>query len=223
MIFNTIWALGLIIIIASVLMSFSLFYKPFWIDDGPLKTKWNIINICAFIFSIIIGIITYFIHGSFFEESTVMSLSSTVLSFVLVQTLFTDFCQRLADRRLLRIANFIVGIAGVWFLYSYDDTYLTLLYILLFLGATLIVFLPQIGASDGRAMQLVVLGTFPFLLLEGFQIGLIVFLIEILLFGAYHSIRRKSLRGFWTKISVPMVPLIIFPFLGTLLVVGNVY
>lgn len=199
---------------------FSIKSPPEWLPEGKLLPHWSKINVASLIVSFIVSGLTYFfLYADFIVQyKTIASLSAGVVSFVLIQTIFTDGFQRLADRRILRFANVISLVVGLWFLISYESYFFILIYLLFFLFASIVVFLPGIGMSDGRAIQLIVLSVFPVIGIEGFQKGILLFIPIILLYGLIIAAKNKTLKGLFTKISVPMVPLMLAPFLTILLI-----
>lgn len=198
---------------------FSIKKPPSWLPEGKLLPHWKKINLYSLLASVVLASLSYFwIHVDFIAEFKIInSLSISLLTFVFGQTIFTDGWQRLADRRVLRIANVISLVVGVGFLLIFDTQVMLMIYFLLALLATIIVFIPMIGNSDGRAIQLIVLSTFPILGLERIQWGLLLFVPIVLIYGLIVSIKNKSFKGFFTKISVPMVPIMIAPFLAVML------
>lgn len=199
---------------------FSIKSHPEWLAEGKLLPSWKKINSLSMIAGILVSAIVYFVlyDSSIISYKGIASLSAGLLTFVLGQTIFTDGFQRLADRRILRFANVLSLAVGLWFLISYDSYFMILIYVLFALFASIVVFLPGIGMSDGRAIQLIVLSVFPVVGIEGFQIGILLFVPIILLYGLIIAIKNKSLKGLFTKISVPMVPLMLAPFLTVVLI-----
>lgn len=217
--------LNLILFISTVLPAifmglFSVKSHPEWLKEGRLLPHWSKINFFAVLFSAFVsGIVYYWLYADFIlQYKTIASLSGGIVSFVLIQTIFTDGFQRLADRRVLRFANVLSLVIGLWFLISYESYFVILIYLLFALFASIVIFIPGIGMSDGRAIQLIALSVFPVIGIEGFQKGILLFIPIILLYGIIIAIKNKSFKGLFTKISVPMVPLMLFPFLTMLLV-----
>jgi len=210
---------GLIIIPSICIMILSLAKPPSWLKDSVLFPHWFKINMGSLVFSIILAAVSYFlIHENFIAEFKIVhTLAISLLTFIFGQTIFTDGWLRLADRRILRIANVLSLICGIGFLLIFGNQTMIMIYILMFLLATVIVFLPMIGTSDGRAIQLIVLATYPTLGLDRMQWGIIVFVPVILIYGLVVAIKNKNIKGIFTKISVPMVPLMLAPFILVLM------
>lgn len=199
---------------------FSIKKHPEWLSEGKLLPHWNKINIVSMLTGIVLSALSFFVlySDAVLFYKAIASLSTGLITFILGQTIFTDGFQRLADRRILRSANLLSLVVGLAFLSIYETRFIILIYILFILFSSIVLFLPGIGMSDGRAIQLIVLSTFPVIGIQGFQIGIIAFVPVILLYGIIVSIKRKSFKGFFTKISVPMVPLMLAPFLSVVLI-----
>lgn len=197
-----------------VLTIFSIKFPPEWVKDSIVEPKWVKLNLFGLVSASLMMIIVGFIYSGFIPQYSFMAvLSIGVLFYTLVQTAVTDFTFRLADRRLLRLANLISASAGIWFLASYTNKIMLLTYVLLFLFFSMMLFIPKLGQSDARALQLVVLSAMPVIGLQSFQIGFLVAAITIILYGITKSLKENgNLSGLFTKLSLPLVPFIIAPF-----------
>lgn len=207
-------AITIAVFVPTALCVFSVRYQPVWVSEGTLSSKWKSLNVLALSLSVLLIISVWFLYSDFNTEYTFMAaLSVGTMSFIMVQTFATDFVMRLADRRVLRIANLVSGIAGLWFLISYTDKVIVLLYVLFFLFFCVLLFVPKLGQSDARALQLVLLSSMPVIGLEGFQIGFLLVAVFVVSYGIVKSLKDNgNLSGMLTKMSTPLVPLIIAPF-----------
>lgn len=214
--------IGLTVVLALtlVLFAYTLKFTPSWVkEDDSLSPVWTRLNIIGLIAAFLSSLITFFVYGEYqIEYQIVAALSASLLAFVLCQTSVTDFAKRLADRQLFRLANAITALAGVWFLWKYVNTVNLIIYVFLFLVMSIFLFIPKIGASDGRALQLVTLATFPVLGLEGFQYGFLLMGVILFVYAIIHAVHNKSFKDLLTKVSIPMVPIIVSPFLLMVLV-----
>jgi hypothetical protein len=202
-----------VFIVPTFLALFSIKRPPEWIAGGVLAPFWSKINLLSLITSVALSLITFLTLSAYMIEfRAVATLSSAVLSFITVQTFFTDFAHRRADRRVLRIANLLSLIAGYWFLNTYDKSNL-IFYAVFAISATAVLFVKSIGDSDARALQLVVLSGLPVVGIFGMQLGIVGFLILTLTYGAALAIKSRSFKLLLTKkTSIPAVPLIVAPF-----------
>lgn len=199
---------------------FSMIKPPSWLKEGPFLPHWTKINIIGIIFSSVLAFFSYFfIHVEFIVEFKFLySLALSLMGYIFVQTVFTDGWQRLADRRILRVAVVSSLLAGSIFLFVFGNSTMWMVYALMFLLATALIFLHSlIGQSDARAIQLIVAATYPALGLERMQWGILLFVPLILIYGVIMAVKNKSFKGFFTKISVPMVPLMLAPFIVVLM------
>lgn len=197
-----------------VLTIFSIKFPPEWVKDSIVEPKWVKLNLFGLVSASLMMIIVGFIYSGFITQYSFMAvLSIGVLVYTLTQTAVTDFTFRLADRRLLRLANLFSASAGIWFLASYTNKTMLLTYVLLFLFFSMMLFIPNLGQSDARALQLVVLSAMPVIGLQSFQIGFLIAAITIILYGITKSLKENgNLSGLFTKLSLPLVPFIIAPF-----------
>lgn len=218
----------LVFIMPTFLFWLSVSYQPVWVAGGPLEDNWGRINKFSFVFSWLAAVLAYFIYNSF-DTLSVMNnvvfddnyfdylkwfvvISAALLGFCLIQTFFSDFSQRYASKNVLFSCNVILFILGLLFYSHYAEKNYVILYVMFFLFATIVIYLPGIGASDGRAMQLVVATSIPITGFIGFQYGLVLFLLVLFVYGVGRAIVKKSFKELFGKVSLPLVPLIILPF-----------
>lgn len=194
---------------------FSIKKPPSWLDKGPLAPFWTKINFWSAASAIVAGFLTFLINRNVeFYWSSFSVLSVSIMTFILGQTLFTDFTQRLADRRVMRIANLFALSMGLWALISFNSAAIPV-YLIFILAASAILFAPNVGDSDGRAAQLIVLAGFPLIGGTGFIVGMLSFSLIVVGYSFIMAIKNKKLSGFLTaKTSVPLVPLLLIPFTG---------
>lgn len=201
---------------------FSIFSQPTWVKDNNfLAPYWNIINIGAIASALTMGSIGWFIYNQYGTYvSGIAFLFTSMLGFCVFQTFFTDFWNRVADRRILRIITFVSACFGTYFIWDIFGTNLLFIYAILFLFATIVIFIPVIGSSDGRALQISVLTTIPLVGLLGLQWGIILFLALMFVFGVGNAIYRKDFKALIKKVSMPLVPIILLAFLLAILLCG---
>jgi hypothetical protein len=202
-----------VFIVPTFLALFSIKRPPEWIAEGALAPFWSKINLLGLLVSAVLSTVTFLTLNSYMMEYRVVAaLSSAILSFVTVQTFFTDFTHRKADRRVLRIANVISLAVGYWFLNTYDKQSLVF-YAVFAIAATAVLFLNNVGESDARALQLIVLSALPVLGIAGMKLGIVGFLALTLIYGIIWAVKQKSFKLLLTKkASIPAVPLIVAPF-----------
>lgn len=194
---------------------YSILKEPVWVrENNFLSTYWKPINISAIGFSMICGFMTWNLYKDFeVFINGIALLNVSLLSFCAFQMIFTDFSSRFADRRILRISTIISFLFGIYFSLNTFGTNSIIIYVILFLIATIVVFIPGIGSSDGRALQLAIATSFPLVGLLGLQWGISVFLVLIVAFGIGNAIFKKDIKIILQKISMPLVPIILFSFL----------
>jgi len=197
---------------------FSIFFKPKWMKDKSLAPSWTKINVAAITVGLLSGCFGWFMYKEFGTYiSGIAFLNSSLLGFSVFQTFFTDFWYRLADRRILNISTLISLLFGIYMTWDIFGKEMLMIYGILFFLATIVLFIPSIGSSDGRALQLVVSATVPLVGLMGFQWGIVMFLILICAFGIGNAIYKKDLKSLVKKVSMPLVPIILLAFLIVIL------
>lgn len=216
-------AFTLALVVPIAMAVFSLRYPPSWKDKGPLAPFWSKINLLSLAGSAVIALITFFLYRDFvIEYRFIATFSAAIMTFVFGQTLFTDFAQRLADRRLFLIANLSSAIAGFLFIREFDPLNMPV-YIIYAIIAMIFITVPFMGDSDGRAITLIVLSTFPVLGTTGavgMFLGIVGVLATVLLYATGYAIKHRSFKvAFISKLSVPAVPLMLLPYL--ILIIAN--
>lgn len=209
----SIWPL-LALVVPLTMGGLSLWRRPTWLAEGPLVPHWVRINVWSMAFSLACGLGVWWGSQSqapVFQWACV--LGAGTLAMALGQTLFTDLAQRKADRRILRLATATTLLSGLWFLWSQTNSTVLVVYLVWFALATVVVFLPGIGASDGRALQLVVAAGFPVLGFSGFQWGLLFLVVALVIWMVVVVVRKRSLGALVLRVSQPLVPFILAPFL----------
>lgn len=197
---------------------FSIFFKPKWMEDKSLAPSWTKINIAAITVGLLAGCFGWFMYKEFGTYiSGIAFLNSSLLGFSVFQTFFTDFWYRLADRRILNASTLISLLFGVYMTWDIFGKEMLMIYGILFFLATIVLYIPSIGSSDGRALQLSVSATVPLVGLMGFQWGIVMFLILICAFGVGNAIHKKDLKSLVKKVSMPLVPIILLAFLTVIL------
>lgn len=207
--------LTLLIASASLIVMFTHSIKrpPTWLSNGPLEKHWKKINITGLITSVFLGLIAFIIYRNFIPEYQALAVSSTmILSFILVQSFFTDVAQRLVDRKVLYWAMFFMGIIATWFVFTFGDETLKITFVLFVIISSAFIFLPVFGASDGRALTLMVMASIPVLGTQQFINASYIFIALLILIGIIMAIKTRKM-----KVMIPAVPIIIAPYLSYIL------
>lgn len=216
--------IAVVLVTPGLLLLLSLLKIPQWVKDSVLESSWKRINLIAYTSSVVISLANFFIqlrYDVFTASMTGLYLS--ILIFVFGQTVMTDFNLRHADRWVLRLSMVISFAIGLWYFSVVGDLLMTGIYLVLALLSAILIFVPGLGASDGRAIVLIVCSCLPVLGLQGFQYGFLALLGTIIVYGIYLALKHKSLRMiFSNKVSLPMVPILLFPFIVTIIVYTNI-
>lgn len=207
-VFGLISLLGLGLLTAN-----SLLRPPAWVEkDEALQANWQRLNVYSALTGFLLGMGALSLNNTFGWNNQSIVFAS-LGGFIFFQALFTDFRLRLVDRHGQRIANFIALGVGIYVLSQFGSQFDWLVY-LAFVAATFAIgLLPGVGNSDGRAFIFLVLASYPVAGISGMQWSAILFLGAIIVYYVAMSIWQKefTFKGLFTKVSFPMVPLIMVP------------
>lgn len=197
----------------------SFFRKPNWASKSPgLDANWKRLAIYSTIAGVlfILADLALVITNNFHSFTLVYV---GVVGFVFFQSLITDLSLRYVDRWIMRVANLITLAMSVFLMYTYGTETETVIFAVFAIVATAILFLPGVGDSDGRAFQLMIFTLFPLYGIDGIKYGLLGMLAAIIIYYLAKSILSKewALNKLFTKMSFPMVPLIVGPVLLVLI------
>lgn len=193
----------------------SLLRYPEWLErDEALKTNWRRLTGYSVITGALFGTGALLLNllAGWNQQSVVFA---SLGGYIFFQSMFTDLRLRRVDRWGQRIANVISLAVGCYVLSQYGTEVNWIIY-LSFVAATFAIgLLPGVGDSDGRAFMFLVIATYPISAIAGLQWSAILFLACLIVYYVGMSIwkREFSIRGLFTKVSFPMVPIIILPVL----------
>lgn len=216
----------IVAVLPILLLAFSWKVRPVWLQESDLQPKWSKILIQSTAISYLVGMIVFFLSRGIEAPNLIISPSnlfvamSMLVSFPILQSIYTDFKHRLVDRFILWATTGLALIFGTYSLYeTAQSSYIMLIsYFMLFAIASVILYVPAIGKSDGRAFQLLIATVFPVTIFSGITTSMILFLVAIVIYGIGVSIKEKDFTIMLKKrISMPMVPLILIPALATIL------
>lgn len=186
--------------------------QPLFIKNTQHKIKqyWFLMNTINY--AIVVSLSTLYLFLAELNDYTfIITLAFSVLTFVFIQCLFTDFILRKADRFLLRYSILFTAIAGFWYIAQYFNPTYIWFYVFCLMLASTTVFMGKlnIGDSDGRALMLLVSSSFPFMVLEWSTPILLLLLAVYTIYNSYATIIDK--KGFFAKRSIPLVPILLLP------------
>jgi len=200
------------LLIPAGLLILSLKRKPVWVPEGPLAPFWSKLNYFSFGLSALVSALVVIFYKDYaFTFKGLVALTVAPYAYIFLQTLFTDFKQRLADRRILNISIVFSAILGIIFLnhYNYPDL---VNFVLFFIFTAILFFIPSIGESDTRALALTLSVAYPIIGLTGIKLALILFFPLLISYFIYLAIKNKNFKAaFAARVSIPMVPFIILP------------
>ncbi len=197
----------------------SLLRKPNWVkEDAALDANWKRLALYSAGAGVLFGLaaLTLSLVQGFHGQAVAFA---AVGGFVFFQSLFTDFRLRYVDRWIMRVANVIAAITGAIILSSYGGELDWVLYVVFTVAAIAVGFLPGIGDSDGRAFTFLVLAAYPTSAVAGIQWAALLIVVSISVYYIGYCFWKKSfsLKGLLSKVSFPMVPIVILPVLVVIL------
>lgn len=218
------------LVVLGVLFLSSTLRAPDW--NNNLNTNWKKINIISVLIGFAYSMINFGLYWSMHHNIIAligMVLTSAVLGFAFAQSVITDVKLRLVDRKMLFLSVLLSGLSNYGTMFYYHANYLVFLTTIYALVASVFILLPRlIGASDGRALLLITVGAFPLLSIHMFAYGICLMFISFMVYSFYFSWRdyrrgNITLMGIFTnKVSIPAVPIIIFPMM-LMIIVGGLF
>jgi len=197
----------------------SLLRKPTWVSEDPaLDANWKRLSIYSGVAGVVFGLgaLALSLANGYHGQAITFA---AVGGYVFFQSLFTDLRVRYVDRWIMRIGNVFAAAAGALIISTYGGETDWVLYVVFTVAAVAIGFLPGIGDSDGRAFTFLVLAAYPTTAIAGIQWAALLIVVSISVYYIGYSIWKKSfsLKGILSKISFPMVPIVILPVLVVVL------
>lgn len=206
------------------LTSFALFCISYWATPDWVETlnekkgaNWKRFNLIALVSSLLVSVMVILFMSPLEDVSLQALVGATVaaITYAAVQSI-TDLFVRRAYRWTLRAANIIVFALATWYILTSIDSHFYAYYLLCLFFASLSRFIPSIGQSDTRALLLVFISAIPLVGMQGLYYIYAAFFVIIILYGLIEGAKIKNFNIFKTKISAPMVPLILFPTMATI-------
>lgn len=203
---------------ALALLAVGFLHTPPWASSLPLS--WRRVNLLSFAATLALGLPTL-IASAYPSLTEVLCLS--VLSYATAQSLATDCYARQVDRHSLRAALLLPAVVNGTVLWRQGNEILLTYTFVMVVAASTLLLLPRImGASDARALLLVIVTVVPLLGLPGFiafmKLALLSLVVGHLLVCAQQARRGELSWRLWTwlkvKVSLPAVPLILLPALS---------
>jgi hypothetical protein len=199
---------------------FAVSKPPEWANK--LKVSWRKVNALSLLSACAVTILTAVLCRRLpLLPAAAAILSTSVVTYCLTQSVFTDFTLHLVDRQSLYAAAIVTFPLHLATAIRYDNELLYAPWAIVIIGFGALVFMPGIvGPSDGRALLLVSVSTYPIIesqFIQAFAFFIGSALVYILLRALYISCREKKLRTLKRELSGkkqhPMVPFILMPFL----------
>ena len=203
---------------SAVLLLISLVRTPEWISGSGTLQIWRRTSVLAaatgFALATCFSILVLVTHtAAMLPVAVLVAVSTSLLGFISVQSGWTDFRFRKADRWVLRAALIISALLSGMYMFVYrseTDLWLWLLIVLVSLAVFLI---PAVGKSDARVITLVCMAALPVTGLWVFQFGFLAVAVLSVIYSMATAPKGYSIKETLTrKVSVPMVPLIAAPF-----------
>lgn len=197
-----------VVIVVSLAIAATL-KTPEWAED---REKWKKVKLYSSFFVLV----AWIVFASFGLSFIGAAVSPIV--FALAQSAYSDFVYRKVDRRMLWATFSGTFIPAVIHLASANPEALWG-YALVLSISSIPYFLKDssgrkfLGESDTRALMISVLFLFGGFGMAGVNFFLVSVASLLLLYGVFVSLKSKSFSGFG-KISVPAVPIILFPALA---------
>lgn len=214
--YANLWGVALAIVVLMLASASTLTKPPSWLAELITPSEWRAIVYKSIAVGGLVSLAVAIASPVKSLHSGFIPLAFGLMAYAAYQASYTDPLYRKADRRplngmlfvLLPLSLYSVGVAAA------DQTLLVTLICYLFVFAALF-FVPAVGDSDVRALLLLVAGFVPIFGAVGLGFALGAALGTAIVYAVANSLlRKKTLKGLG-KLSLPMVPLILWPSLAT--------
>lgn len=201
-----------------ILLLVSLIRTPEWISGSGTLHTWRRVSFLAaatgFATAALFGVLVLVTHTmEILPVAVLTSVSTSLLGFVSVQSGWTDFRFRKADRWVLRSALLVSALSSGIYMLAYRSETDLWLWLLIVLVSLVVFLIPAVGKSDARVITLVCLAALPVTGLWVFQFGFLLVAALSIIYSMSTAPKGSSIKDTLTrKVSVPMVPLIAAPF-----------
>lgn len=214
------WSIVLAFVVALVFSVFLFFHRPVWLGDDEIETIgivrkfWGRFRLVAVVLGFVAPLVSVGVayHYERFGEMLFLASLSTIVVVPAAMSVLTDLYMRLVDRWLLRLAMVLSGVFGaalMVFRFASSWSLVTFGLVLVLILSTFL-FPRFMGASDARALFVVVSAVFPALLTGGFALSMGLSVLLSFVFSSWVSDWdfKVSLRR---KASIPLVPMLLIP------------
>ena len=200
-----------------ILLLVSLIRTPEWISGSGTLQTWRRTSVLAaatgFATAALFGVLVLVTHTMAILPVALTSVSTSLLGFVSVQSGWTDFRFRKADRWVLRAALLVSALSSGIYMLAYRNETDLWLWLLIVLISLVVFLIPAVGKSDARVITLVCLAALPVTGLWVFQFGFLLVAALSIIYSMSTAPKGSNIKDTLTrKVSVPMVPLIAAPF-----------
>ena len=214
--YANLWGVALTVVLLMLASASTLMRPPIWLSGLLSSREWRVIVYKSIAVGGLVSLAVALISPVKTLHSGFIPFVFGLIAYSAYQASYTDPLYRKADRRPLNIMLFVlvplslynVGVA------ANDQSLLMILICYLFVFAALF-FAPAIGDSDVRALLLLTAAFVPIFGAMGLGFALTAVLGTTIVYAVGNSLaQKKTLKGLG-KLSLPMVPLILWPSLAT--------
>ena len=201
-----------------VLLLVSLARTPKWISGSGTLQTWRRTSVLAaatgFVLATCFSMLVLITHtAAMLPVAFLVAVSTSLLGFISVQSGWTDFRFRKADRWVLRVALVVSALSSGTYMFAYRSETDLWLWLLIVLVSLVVFLIPAVGKSDARVITLVCVAALPVTGLWVFQFGFLLVAALSIIYSMVTAPKGSSIKETLTrKVSVPMVPLIAAPF-----------
>lgn len=212
-------------IIASLIVAFIMYAmvtlrKPEWFHSEDLdnivevRQKWHFYSVLSFVLSLLASFvpIALLVVVKLAAFTPFFAINTAAVTFIAVFSLLTDPKLRLVDRHILRVGMVLTLLttSAYILLLSFGDLASLVSYGIILLIICIVLIFPIMGASDARAIFITYTSMIGFM--SGFGITATWILAMLVAIGYALKKNNGNLKkAFLTKISLPLVPILLVP------------
>jgi len=201
------------VILVAIVAGYQYLRPPTWMKEKIGKKKWSTVLVVSVTTSLVYSLffVPFVLSDEHLLNYAAFTLAGASATFLLIQTSYTDYLHRVADRRALNFLTLMNLPLVSWLMIEQQNWFVLIVSAgMILLGVFFYLsyyFMERIGTSDIRMMWFVAVAVIPLIGLNGVVWAALITGVEFIVMAAVVAWIKKTLKA-----SFPAVPMLLFPF-----------